>query len=82
MKKKPARKFTKTIIEVVIISEDGYDPAGLDGVHYDITDGECSGKWNIVSQRTLNPKQAAKELLKQGSDPSFFQLDENGKDQD
>ena len=38
MKKEPTRKFTKTVIEIVIISEDYYDPAGIDGIAYDITD--------------------------------------------
>lgn len=74
------RKFVKTVIQVTVLSEGFYDPENLSGVHYDITNGDCSGKWEVVKQTDLTGKQAAKELEKQGSDPAFFQLDEKGND--
>lgn len=74
MKKKP-RKYYKTIIQVEVLSEEFYDFNGLEGLNYDITKGECSGKAQVLSQVELNAKQVREALFEQGSDPSFFQLD-------
>jgi len=47
-----------------------------------ITEGDCSGKLTTVLQEELNGKQAAEALLNQASDPSFFNLTEDGHDLD
>jgi len=73
MKKKP-RRFHKTIILVEVLSEDFYDFINLEGTHYDITEGQCSGRVQVLSQFTMNTKQVKEALVEQGSDPSFFQL--------
>ena len=48
----------------------------------DIVEGDCSGKVECTNAVTLNGKKTAKALIEQGSDPEFFQLDENGDDSD
>jgi hypothetical protein len=76
------RKFYRTVIEVVVLSQEPYDPVDLSTIHWDIVDGDCSGQWGIKNTKELNGKQAAKALHQQGSDPSFFRLDEKGNDYD
>jgi hypothetical protein len=74
------RKFYKTIITVEVLSEKPLQYSDLSHVHYEITDGHCSGIYSNDSPKILNGKQTAKALLKQGSDPEFFCLDKNGND--
>ena len=68
------RIFHKTIIQVEVLSEDFYDFDNLEGTHYDITEGACSGKVKVLSQVELNAKEVREALVEQGSDPSFFQV--------
>ena len=72
------RKFYKKTILVEFLSEDPF-PEGedLDGLVAESVD--CYSM-NIVRETdtTMTSKQAARELLKQGSDPSFFRLTEDG----
>jgi hypothetical protein len=78
---KKKRKFYLTEVIVRVLSEDR--PAefeNLSDLEYLITDGECSGTIAVKSTKKLTGKQAAKELQKQGSDPEFFRLDEDGND--
>lgn len=74
------RKFYKTIIEVEVLSEDPFRCSDLEAVQYEITEGHCSGVVKNKGSKALNGEQAAKALLKQGSDPEFFCLDKDGND--
>jgi hypothetical protein len=74
-----AKKFYRTVIEVEVLSEELDDFNTLEDVHYAITQGHCSGEWDVKSQGEVTPKRMAKLLLAQGSDPEFFGLDEKGK---
>ena len=74
------RKFYKTTIKVVVLSEEPYQYENLVQVHNDITDGDCSGKHEITKAEELTAKQAAKALKAQGSDPEFFQITDEGED--
>lgn len=74
------RKFYRTTIKVVVLSEEPFDYDDLYGVHLAITDGDCSGHYETAKSETLTAKQAAKALQAQGSDPEFFQLTDEGKD--
>lgn len=78
------RKFYKTPITVIVLSED--EPLDsnmdLDAVHHAITDGDCSGQVTWGDPVLLTPKQAAKALEEQGSDPGFFNLTSDGKEAD
>jgi hypothetical protein len=75
------RKFYRTKVTVEVLSE---DPIATDASLYSIceaiTTGGCSGVVNISEPGVLNGKEAAVALLKQGSDPEFFRIDEQGKD--
>jgi len=78
--KQTKRKFYRTEIKVVVLSEDPVDFDGLAGVHFAITAGDCSGSWCVTKATKLNGKQAVRALKAQGSDPCFFQLTESGED--
>lgn len=75
------RKFYKTVFRVEVLSED--EPVGdleLDALHDLITNGDCSGEVNREEPVELTGAEAAAALLEQRSDPSFFNLDEDGTD--
>lgn len=74
------RKFYHTKITVEILSEEPYTGNELADVAHDIIWGGCSGQITNISSETINGKQCADLLLQQASEPSFFQLDDEGND--
>lgn len=75
------RKFYRTVIQVEILSEEPYEGDDLETIKYDITEGHCSGILkDEVRNEVKNGKEMARLLLDQGSDPEFFQIDEEGND--
>jgi len=75
------RKFYMTKVVVTVLSEEELNPSlNLEQLHYAITEGECSGQTEIMTPKIINGKQAAKALLNQASDPSFFRLTKDGED--
>lgn len=76
------RTFYRTEIRVVVLSETPFQPDSLADVAHAIEEGDCSGEWDVAKADTLNAKQAAEELTKQGSDPAFFSLTDDGEEAD
>ena len=75
------RTFYKKRITVEFLAEDPFiDGCNLGALYNEAINGGYS--MGIVSEEniSLKGKQTAKELMKQGSDPSFFQLNEDGSD--
>lgn len=77
------RKFFKTTITVVVLSEDEplQDGLPLDQVAYLIEEGDCSGETHFESVE-ISAKEAAQALIGQGSDPELFRLSDEGEDLD
>lgn len=77
-----SKKFYKSIIQVEVLSENApmssFCGEDLDNIHWQITYGDCSGATKIVSETELSGKEMAEALLHQGSDPSFFGLNNDG----
>lgn len=75
------RQFWKTVLAVTVLSEDEPLQQGLSlaDIHYEVTEGHCSGAVDVVDAIRLTPKEAAEELRMQGSDPEFFRLTEDGE---
>jgi hypothetical protein len=73
------RKFYKTKVVVEVLHE---GPIEFDNLRelQALIDDDCSGKYVIHSAEPLTGKQMAEEAIAQGSDPEFFQIDENGTD--
>ncbi len=76
------RTFHRTTIQVEVLSESPIGPVALDTLHYMITQGDCSGHLKTLDQEELDGKQAAEALRSQASDPSFFNLTDEGEDLD
>ncbi len=75
------RKFHKTTIVLEVLSEDeGVEDMGLGEIAEAISTGDCVGRHKVQSVKALGGKAVVRALYDFGSDPGFFQLDENGKD--
>jgi len=75
-----ANKFYRTMLEVEILTDREIDFGvwSLADIGYEITDGDSSGQYEVKSVEELTPKQMAKALMDQQSDPGFFGLDDEG----
>ena len=76
------RKFYKTIIEVTVLSDSPLQPMSLGELSYETMEGDLSATLDTKKEIVLNGKEAADALKEQGSDPEFFQIDEDGNDID
>jgi hypothetical protein len=64
---------------IEVLSESPIGPVALDTLYHMITEGDCSGHVKTLEQQGLDGKQAAKALLRQASDPSFFNPTDEGE---
>ncbi len=76
------RKFYKTIIVVEVLSEDPYSPDTLEGIARDIMTGDCVGDWDAETSEEVDGPAMVQLLYESGSEPGFFQLDDEGNDID
>lgn len=78
------RKFYRTIIRYEILSEEPLGSLSLEDIHYECTEGHCSGVFLPAERdnQEVDGAEMAIMLIEQGSDPEFFQLDEDGNDVD
>lgn len=75
------KKYYKTVIQMEVLSEEPIGDADMQTILHQTTDGDWSGKnTTIVQDEALSGKQMADALREQGSDPEFFQLDEDGNE--
>ncbi len=84
MKTKPVlsdRKFYKRVFTIEVLSEEPIPPGtSTENIIFEANEGGYSMREYGEKETVLNAKQAAKALINQGSDPSFFQLNEKGED--
>jgi hypothetical protein len=77
-------QFYRTVFIVEVLSEHWADEKDwvsnydLEQINHAITEGHCSGLVTVESELEVTPKQMAQLLKAQGSDASFFMLDEQG----
>lgn len=78
------RKFHKYIFQYEIVSEVPLqvDDLNIEDLHHLTYEGPCSGRMLETHYVELNAKEAADALIEQGSDPEFFQIDQDGNDVD
>ena len=76
------KKYYKTTIAFSVLSEEPIpEQMNIDEIYQECIDGDYSGDLGFRSSvEVLNEKEAAQELIKQGSDPSFFGIDESLSD--
>lgn len=78
-----SRKFYRTLFTVEVLSEEPVpDDMDLEGILEECTSGSYSGDVKRGKCFILNGQMAAQGLLRQRSDPGFFQLTEKGEDID
>lgn len=77
------KKLYKSVLKVEVLSEEpmGECSISLSDLDYQITEGECSGKieWESIDAEVVGA-EAVKECDEHGTDPSFFQMDEEGNE--
>lgn len=71
------RKFFKTVFEIEVLSEDRplYEDMSLNEINYSMNE-DCVGVVKRTAVIELTDKEVSAELLKMGSEPGFFQLEE------
>jgi len=69
------RKFYKTVIKLVILSEDPIPDLSLAGLVRACEDN-CVGELTTESVTELDCKAVTAELFNVGSEPGFFMIDE------
>lgn len=75
------RKFYRRVIQIEVLAEACEDiPNELADVAEFITTGDGSGWVETVSDEEIDAPTAARLLIAQGSDPSFFRLTQDGED--
>jgi len=74
--------YYRTMITIEVLSEDPIEAISLQDVVYGITEGHWSGDWNAEESLEVTAPQMAKLLIAQGSDPEFFNLDDDGNEID
>ena len=55
--------YWKTTIVVEVLSEQPFEFDDLGGVHYAITDGDCSGEFKDISSELITARQMHDALL-------------------
>ena len=76
------KKFHRTVIQVVVLSEEPFNCESLEGINYAITDGDCVGTVETKSAKELTGRQMANALYAAGSEPGFFGLDDDGNEEE
>ncbi len=77
--KLPKRDFFKTTIVVEVLSENTpTNDMELNEVAYAIEHGDCVGRTAVTEVIALGGPETSRLLKEFGSDPGFFNLDENG----
>ena len=76
------KKFYKIKITFEILSEEPISSdMSIDDIYIEAINGEYSMNEGTRKETILNSKQAANALRKQGSDPSFFELTNDWRDE-
>lgn len=76
------KKIYKTVFTVEVLSEEPIESTSLYELAEETTNGSWSGILELTSSTELTGNEAVVEIRKQGSDESFFNIDEEGKDLD
>jgi len=72
------RKFYRTIVHFEVLSEDAPvgDDVSLETIAAECDTGNWSGRFLDNTEEELTAPEMARALIEQGSDPEFFQLEE------
>jgi len=68
-------KIYETEIRILVLSQGQYELETLEGLIYDITEGECIGRTEVARSTQLSRKDAVEACYEYDSDPKFFGLE-------
>ena len=77
-----AKIIYKSVVKVTVLSDEPLpECTTLDDVQYNIDGGDCIGhvEWEYKNAETVGT-EAVDSILRTGSQPEFFQLDEEGNE--
>ncbi len=75
------RFFYKTVSELEVLSEEPINPeADMDTVIEEAYKGDYVGRWNTKAVFEMSAPKVVEELSKVGSEPGFFQLNDDASD--
>ena len=67
------KKYYRTVYRIEVLSDEPMpDMIDLDTIHYEVTEGQCSGMFLDSEVEVCNEERITDLLRKQGSDPSFL----------
>ena len=73
-------KYYETTITVKVLSQDSpVEAMSLEDIAYEIINGDLVGSFGDTVVVELSPKETAELLYQYGSQPEFFNLDDDGK---
>lgn len=78
MKMKNKQKYYKTTFEIVVLSEEPIIHYGLDEIYDQTMEGDCLLHSVTPKQKIVTSKQMADYCYDAGSEPEFFNLNDNG----
>lgn len=74
---KPVRIFYKTTISFEVLSEEPIPPhVDMEYIGTECDEGRYVGRFAATTERRLDPQETIKELYDFGSEPSFFELED------
>ena len=74
-----SNKFFRTTITVEILSEGEFgEGSSLEQIAWTINEGDCVGRLTYTSADEVTPKEMADALHEYGSEPGFFELNDDG----
>lgn len=71
-----SRKFYLTRITIEVLSEEPIDDLDMEQISYEVDEGSCVGSGLKFDTTEINEQQVRDRLADFGSDPAFFDLDE------
>jgi len=75
--------FKRTTITVEVLSNgENLAEWSLSDIIENMDAGDLVGKWEITDDESLDGSEMAEALVEFGSEPNFFNLDEDGNDLD
>lgn len=74
------RTFYRYVYRLEMLSEEPRPALSLADIAYEIHDGGCVGSFAEEAVEEVNGYEMAQLLLEFGSEPGFFQLDEQGNE--
>ena len=72
------KKYYKNVFKLVVLSEEPIEDIDLSDINYEVTEGHWVLHTFVCDPKEVSPKQMVDLLNDAGSEPGFFQLNDDG----